>query len=164
MNAHDKLVIETWRLRFLRRAAGRIGKREARELGRRWLDIAVRFASDNLEGREPFAAIFTAEKKRWGAPAARDFARSRRARFFHYGPQVWPGETLVFTGRGWRVQCAPDCACGKCYRPAFPITSAVMDACPFLEGESGEEYHARLSGPRRLARASDRPAPLAATG
>lgn len=164
MGKHEKRIEDLWTARFARRARGRIAQRDARELGRRWRDLAVRRAEDNLAGRAPFAAGY-ADAKKYGPDAVFRFSQSRRDRFYFYGPRSnhWPGDTLVLVVGGWRTMCAAGCPCGRCFRPAVPLTLAIVDANRPTEDETHAEYVARLSashgpdGPS-VARASERPA------
>jgi hypothetical protein len=83
--------------------------------------------------RDSFGFVFSAERRaprRW---ASSDYAGNEIARHMGYyfgwlGPQsgIWPGDFLAFDTtiddvigreRGWRVACAPDCPCGRCWRP-----------------------------------------------
>lgn len=148
LSTHDKARIETVTARFVRKADGRINKREAKELARRYaVDVHWRFLrtdGDKLALRAPgdFA-------RRWEEWLGETFKRERRAprrwasvtfngnetaRHMGYyfgwlGPQsgMWPGDSLawdpdyqVCDGRvgAWRVAHAKDCACGACWRPA----------------------------------------------
>ncbi len=143
---HTKQAILVATNRFLRRAKGRITKKDARELGKRYgSDLHwkyMRVSGDKLAMRRPgdFARI-------WSEYLGEVFKRERRAprRWTHgvNGPEtarhlafyfawlgpssgMWPGDRLAYDadhqGGGyrkgaWLVACASDCPCGKCWRP-----------------------------------------------
>lgn len=94
MSAKERLkqIEDHWTERFMRRAAGRITRRDARDLGRRWRDVSVRHPFDALDGRT-FAEDFV-RVKRYGAAAIANFGESCRNRFYFYGPRwaEWPGD------------------------------------------------------------------------
>lgn len=83
--------------------------------------------------REHLSLAFAFERRaprRWSTS---DYAGPETARHFGYffgwlGPRsgIWPGDRLAWDPsfddvigreRGWRVACAPDCPCGRCWRP-----------------------------------------------
>ena len=137
--------------RFMRKAHGRIGKRAARELGRlyggdlHWKYLGV--SGDKLASREPGGFVklwdrylgLAFKRERRAVPcvgSARETARHMAFYFAWLGPSSgrWPGDSLVFdaqpgpysNGRayGWRVACAADCPCGRCWRPWRPSEAA----------------------------------------
>ncbi len=132
--------------RFVRKANDRIGKRAARELGRLYgSDIHWKYLGvdgDKLAHRAPgdFAKLWAEYlgdtfKRQRRAPLRVGHAIGGHAVNHHmafyfgwYGPSsgMWPGDTLAFDpspgpytcgrARGWRVACAQDCPCGRCWR------------------------------------------------
>jgi hypothetical protein len=124
---HVKKSIEVATARFVRKAAGRITKREAAKLGRLYGEDLhwkfLRTSGDKLASRETLEF-----SKRWGAAKYIDsigiaFKRERRNvpryehtrglvttnhlafLFWFYGPSSgrWPGESWTFTGTGYGV-------------------------------------------------------------
>ena len=131
---YTKKSIAVATARFVRKAAGRITKREAAKLGRLYgEDIHWKFlgsSGDRLEGRKPgdFAEVW--KDARWCDSIANAFKSERRAPnhfgphgkettrhlalFCWYGPSsgCWPGEKFVFNGTSGarRVVCGLSCA------------------------------------------------------
>jgi len=141
--------------RFLRRSRGKLTKREANELGKRYgVDLHWRFlgtSGDKLALRRPdfmvhlwstlsfngwplFSDAFKNERRAplrysWLPFGGGEVARHMAYYFAWLGPQSgrWPGDRMAFdptvenaVGHSgtWRVACALDCPCGKCWRPS----------------------------------------------
>lgn len=99
----DKDCVEVATLRFYRRAAGRITKREATKLGRLYgKDLHWKWmgkTGDKLENRRPVTEVFASYKK-WHPATWREEVRSRHIDyyFYWYGPRYgeWPGSWPKF--------------------------------------------------------------------
>ncbi len=150
MKERTKAAIKTATARFVRRAAGRISKRECAKLGRLYGgDLHWKYSDDTLAHRAPgdFARSWSSKtfpyKKYWKA----DLSRRLAYLFCWYGPKFghWPGDRLLLAEGGWRVSCAPGCVCGKCWRPTPAITLAIVEATPALEDETPSDYFVRVT-------------------
>lgn len=109
----EKKCVATWTARFYRRAAGRITKKEAEKIGRRYgLDIHWKYmgsSGDKLSFRKAgeFHMGWEQKARYWREDATRHVAYY----FCWYGPNsgIWPGDKLVpsYEGgkcRGWVVE------------------------------------------------------------
>jgi hypothetical protein len=176
----QKKRIDTWTARFYRRASGRITKREAETLARRdagdWTYLAR--SADKLALRTPIAELWGDGSTFFAREAKRDFATYGRGRpsaayrgvdrhvdylFAWTGFDREPGSRLLLVGPssngcggGWRLSCAADCPCGKCWRPEVPVTLELVDRVRPIPDEGAAAYYERLLAAARpgLAKAS----------
>lgn len=155
---HTKKQIEIATARFVRKAAGRLSKRECAKLGVLYgedLHWRCYASADRLARRAPgeivadwkayLAAAFRADVAAYGDGAWNNgptLAHRRAMLFCWYGPNngLFPGDTLVLRpadegGRcgGWVVQCHSACVCNACTarkraRPGLAKASVVESA------------------------------------